>query len=104
MIYSEFEGKSLRWEKLSTRTKQMQSLFGGFTVVLIYLFSYTLLLINCFHVVNQLKALILRSSNMKLESVYKPAVQNNADTGSVHKLHSILPKNLPQTSLFSLQI
>ena len=38
--------------------------------------------------------------------VYKPAVQNNtiiADTGSAHKLHSILPKFLPETSLFSLQ-
>ena len=39
-------------------------------------------------------------------SVYKPVVQNNtiiADTGSAHKLHSILPKFLPQTSLISLQ-
>ena len=40
-----------------------------------------------------------------LYAVYKPAVQNNtiiADTGIAHKLHSILPKFLPQTSLFSL--
>ena len=36
----------------------------------------------------------------------KPAVQNNtiiADTGSVHKLQSILPKFLTQISLLSLQ-
>ena len=39
-------------------------------------------------------------------TVYKPAVQNNSiitDTGSAHKLHSILPQFLPQTSLFCLQ-
>ena len=38
--------------------------------------------------------------------VYKPAVQNNtiiANTGSAHKLHSIMSKFLSQTSLFSLQ-
>ena len=40
------------------------------------------------------------------ETVYMPAVQNNtisADTGSAHKLYSVLPKFLSQTSLFSLQ-
>ena len=39
-------------------------------------------------------------------SVYNPAVQNNtiiADRRSAHKLHSILPKFLPQTPLISLQ-
>ena len=39
-------------------------------------------------------------------AVYKPAVQHNtiiSDTGSAKQLHSILPKFLAQTSLFSLQ-
>ena len=36
-----------------------------------------------------------------MHTVYRPAVHHNtviADTGNTHKLHSIMPKNLAQTS------